>query len=345
MKRELTLADLFAAVREEQALKKRQRAKERAKERREESRRRALENSPERWRPPFVRTPWVQRTFGDMELTRTLGQFGVLVGASGIGKTSVLRAYASERAASTKFFTLNGSTGTKAGLEDLLGDAFGVPNLQGYRLYRAVREQLGCLGETEPSGNALLLFDEAQDLSREAIRDLRALSEADHSLPGCAMFFAGNESTLRGERRSRSGRFQDDDTWHRELRTVARRIAVDRRVDSVTEEDVDAIALAVGIDAASDPGAAGLLLQVAELPGCLGLVEQLLRTVKARGEPFTAESLKRAYEDHGRPRFVEQRELHSPRAPGAPATPFANHPDEVTQDEQPASARAFGRSA
>lgn len=135
--------------------------------------------------PSFVLTPTAENIFSILTFAQMAPDFGVVVGAPGIGKTTAINEY---RRRSTNVFlvTAEPTLSSPYNLLSALAIAAGVDEKRNAFISRAIAARMR-------DASALVVVDEAQHLSSQALDQLRAL----HDVAGAGVVVAGNESVLR----------------------------------------------------------------------------------------------------------------------------------------------------
>lgn len=206
----------------------RKRAEIAAKREAEAARRSALEERRrvrERWETPFVMTSAAGVVFGAIERCIRFGHNGLIVGAPGVGKTRTLleavrRSDALEGPA-VALVTVTGSMGNSAmALFDDIAPHLGVKPAYSISatLKRLSRE--ACFAP-------VMLFDDAQNLSLRALRDILSISEAAH----IQMIFLGNDEVLKIINSKQAA-----------IQQIARRLPVREEIPCILDTDADLIA-------------------------------------------------------------------------------------------------------
>lgn len=149
--------------------------------RRQRKRLRAIVPTP----PPFMQTKTAQRIVEIFIYAQTLHDMGLVIGPPGSGKTCAAIYY---RAANPAVFmaTMEPAKSSTHHLLSELGSVLRIAERSALRISDAVVSKL-------KDRDALLLIDEAQHLSSEAIDQLRTI----HDKAGCGVVLMGNESIVK----------------------------------------------------------------------------------------------------------------------------------------------------
>lgn len=219
----------------------------------------------------YVVTPSGVRVQTALEHSREHGEFVVIHGGPGVGKTITARRVASQHAGIC-MVTVDPTTSGLIPALELVAEELGVSEAVGgaKRLSALIRRRIEM--STEP---VVLLVDEAQHLSMAAVEALRAI----HDRCGCGLVLMGNEtsySRLVGGPRT---------AHYAQIRS---RIGLKVRVAKPTDDDVRYVAAAWGV---VDERALKVLREVAARPGALRTVSKLLLLCARKGEEITRETL------------------------------------------------------
>ncbi|ABS69745.1 B transposition protein domain protein [Xanthobacter versatilis] len=212
--------------------------------------------------PPFVATPTAREITDRLIYVQASADFGVIVGAAGIGKTSAIEEYR-RRSPNVWMMTADQSCKSANGMLAILADAIGVTERRSLWLSRAISNRVR-------GTSALIVIDEAQHLTTDALDQLRAIPDA----AGCGVVVAGNESLLvrlTGEKGAsaalRSQLFS---------RVGARFVGA-----SAKARDIEMLIAAWGV---TDEGVTKVLRAIARKPGALRLVGKTIRAASMYAE-------------------------------------------------------------
>ena len=221
----------------------------------------------------FCETPTAALVRGVIDLTRQIECMGAVIGAPGVGKTTVLQRYASEHRA--PYVVVNPAQATMPRMLACICEALGEPT--GTVAAASLHDRI-CMS-LRWRRRPVLLVDEAQHLGAIALNELRCI----HDEAGIPVMVAGNED-LRPH--------------IAELAQLASRIGPRATLTATTAADVEAVARHHGItDAAALAWLAGRSIGRAGLR----VVERLMRTAhRAAGtDPITVAHLEAAIDALG----------------------------------------------
>lgn len=137
--------------------------------------------------PGFVETPTARELFEALVYAQSLPEIAVVTLAAGCGKTTVARHFAATRPHVT-LVTMRPSTAGRGAMLAEIAAALDVTERNPVRLDRAIGARLA-----RSSRNTLLIVDEAQHLTDEAVNQLRFF----HDEVGCGLALLGNEAVWR----------------------------------------------------------------------------------------------------------------------------------------------------
>ncbi|MFC7663306.1 AAA family ATPase [Methylorubrum suomiense] len=175
---------------------------------------------------PFVMTSAASVVFAAIDRCQRFGHNGLVVGAPGVGKTRALeeavRRSGTMEGPPVGLVTVTGVMGnsTMALLEEV-APHLGVPTV--YGVAATLKRLCSDAGPFPP----ILLFDEAQNLSLRAARDLLAISEQAR----VQMLFLGNDEALKLVNSQKAA-----------IQQIARRLPVREEIDCILDADADLIA-------------------------------------------------------------------------------------------------------
>lgn len=222
--------------------------------------------------PGWQETRIGREAIGALEHAQVFSDLVVIGLGPGLGKTASIaqfkatrpRVYSAAMAPSTR-----GVPNALIELLDALGDveAKGTPQA----LSRRVQKKVG--------PGALIVIDEAQHLSQQAVDELRSI----HDRTAVGMVFSGDESVFQlfdGTRRAAYAQFHS-------------RIGLRLRRSRAYPEDADLLSRAAGVD---DPAMLKLLREIASKPGALrGQMKTLMhakRSAALLGEPLSTQLIR-----------------------------------------------------
>lgn len=205
--------------------------------------------------PSFVLTETAQNIFNILSFAQAAPDFGVVVGAPGIGKTKTILEY---RKRSTNVFLVTGEPTLSSPYNLLSAIALeaGVEEKRNAMISRAIAARMR-------GASALIVVDEAQHLSNQAFDQLRAL----HDLSGCGIVAAGNESALR---RLQGGQGPAGTQFAQLSSRVGMRLTQSR----ARSKDICAMLAAWSI---TNQAEATFLKSIAKKPGALRSLDKTLR--------------------------------------------------------------------
>jgi type II secretory pathway predicted ATPase ExeA len=232
---------------------------------------------------PFVEISTFKLIENRINLARRTRENVAITGAAGVGKSMALQQYVDRfEFGSAHLFTVSAVLGKTAGtLFGMIAERIGAPTgsnpaamLNGLkrRMYDIFYD------DSDP---AVLIFDEAQNLKLETLRDLLSLTDSpDMRL---TIVFSGNGQVLRVVNTAKNG-----------FEQIGRRVQFRLSIDGVTHEDTDLIADAFEV---RDNAGRRLLRAVGEAAHVAGVVTILkLARELAGGEPIGIDHLQSATE-------------------------------------------------
>lgn len=205
--------------------------------------------------PSFVLTETAQNIFNILSFAQTAPDFGVVVGAPGIGKTKTILEY-QRRSPNVFLVTGEPTLSSPHNLLAAIAIEAGVEEKRNAMISRAIGARLR-------GAAALIVVDEAQHLSNQAFDQLRAL----HDLSGCGIVAAGNESALR---RLQGGQ----GTAATQFAQLSSRVGMRLTQSRSRTKDVCAILAAWGVTSKPE---LDFLKSIARKPGALRSLDKTLR--------------------------------------------------------------------
>lgn len=231
--------------------------------------------------PGFIETRTAKSVMAALLYAQTMPSMAIVILGAGCGKTVCADHYIQTRPHAYKV-TMRPTTGSVHGMLLALADSLGVVERNPARLDTAIGERLKRNGR-----NTLLLVDEAQNLTDNAVNELRYLLDAF----GCGLGLLGNEelyTRLGGEKPTPA------------FAQIHRRIGMRVRQLQPHEEDIAALVAAWGI---TDPAAVKLAMAIGHKPGALSQISQTLmlagQIAAGRERAVTADDVKAAWRNRG----------------------------------------------
>lgn len=206
--------------------------------------------------PAYVATPTAREIMDRLTFAQAAGDFGVVVGVAGIGKTSAIDEYR-RRTPNVFVMTADQSCRTANGLLAILADEMGVAERRSLWLSRAIAGRVR-------GSSALIVVDEAQHLTTEALDQLRAIPDAAR----CGVIVAGNEGLLA---RLTGGKGATAAQYSQLYSRVGTRFVG----TAPKARDIEMLIAAWGIE---DDGANKLLRAIARKAGALRLMTKVIRS-------------------------------------------------------------------
>jgi DNA transposition AAA+ family ATPase len=226
--------------------------------------------------PTWQATLTAKKMIGTLSRAQTMGDLVVIGLGPGCGKTATCGQYRATRP-NVHLATMRPSTrGVNTCLVALLhamgvNDAKGTPQTLADRVIKLIM-----------GSGALLVIDEAQHLSVQAVEELRSI----HDITGCGLAFVGDERLFTIFSTSRSGEFAQ----------LSSRIGFRLRQGKPDAQDAAILAAAHGI---TDAKIIQVCTEIAMKPGALrGLTKVLLiarQTSAHLGEPLSDRSVRAAW--------------------------------------------------
>jgi DNA transposition AAA+ family ATPase len=201
--------------------------------------------------PVFMPTQTAKSILSRLKYAQILGDFALISGGPGLGKTSAIKQYAASRPRVT-VATMAPTTKSINAMLSCIVDAMDGSLLASSttKLGHRVRKSIG------DGKGALLIIDEAQQLSELAIEELRAI----HDQTGIGLALVGNaEIYTRLDGAARQANFAQ----------VTSRIGVKFNQNRPTRKDVEIILDGMGVD---NKPSRQFLHKVAQKPGALRAV-------------------------------------------------------------------------
>lgn len=205
--------------------------------------------------PDFVMTPTARDIIDRLTFAQAASDFGVIVGAAGIGKTTAITRYR-QMASNVWTMTADQSCKSAHGMLAILADEMGIAERRALWLSRAIATRVRAT-------SALIIIDEAQHLTTEALDQLRAIPDAAR----CGVVVAGNESLLA---RLKGGKGANAAHYAQLISRVGTRFVG----TSAKARDIDMLLEAWGI---TDAGTAKVLRRIARKAGALRLLTKTIR--------------------------------------------------------------------
>ena len=231
---------------------------------------------------PFVEISTCKLIHNRIDLARRTRENVAITGAAGVGKSMALQQYVDQAEYGRAYlFTVSGVLGKTAGtLFSMIAERIGAPtgSNPAAMLNGLKRRMYDIFYDDDP---AVLIFDEAQNLKLETLRDLLSLTDSpDMRL---TIVFSGNAQVLRVVNTAKNG-----------FEQIGRRVQFRLSIDGVTHEDTDLIADAFEV---RDNASRRLLRAVGEAAHIAGVVTILkLARELADGEPIDIDHLQSATE-------------------------------------------------
>lgn len=204
--------------------------------------------------PGFVTTPTAARVLGALAYAQMAGDIAVSYGNAGVGKTSSCRHYR-DSSPNVWIATMDPSTSGVVTCLQEIADALGLDTGGGARAI-AKRVEKRVLDT-----HGLLIIDEAQHLSVQALDQVRAI----HDATGIGIALVGNEGVFA---RMAGGRNAQ------QLDRLYSRVGKRLRLQQSSEADIVALIKAWGIE---DTECRATLIAIARGPGALRTLTKTLR--------------------------------------------------------------------
>lgn len=231
--------------------------------------------------PGFIQTPTAKRLTEALLYAQTMPEFTVATMGAGVGKTMTARNYVATRP-HAYIATMRPSTAARHAMLQELALTLDVFERNPARLDRAIGAKLKRNGR-----HTLLILDEAQNLSDEAVNQLRYLNDEF----GCGIALLGNEAVYR-----RFGTMLHDDKHDDASAQIQRRIGLRILQRQAIAGDVDAFLDGWSID---DAECRRLGHAIARKPGALGQLDKVLRLAHmiavGAGEKLSAIHIRKAW--------------------------------------------------
>lgn len=225
--------------------------------------------------PPYVATPTAREIMDRLIYVQAAGDFGVIVGAAGIGKTSALEEYL-RRSPNVWMITADQSCRSAGGMLAILADEMKVTERRSLWFSRAIAARVR-------GTSGLILVDEAQHLTTDALDQLRAIPDAAKG--SCGVVVAGNVSLLTrltGEKGAAAA-----------LRSQLYSRVGARFIASTSKaRDIEMLIAAWGI---TDVGVAKDLRDIARKAGALRLMTKVIRSAAMYAAGDEAAGIGRAH--------------------------------------------------
>lgn len=207
--------------------------------------------------PSFVATPTAREIMDRLIYVQAAGDFGVVVGAAGIGKSTTIEEYR-KRTPNVWMMTADQSCKSANGMLAVLADEIGISERRSLWLSRSIANRVR-------GTSALIVIDEAQHLTTEALDQLRAIPDATKGT--CGVVVAGNDSLLT--------RLTGVKGVSAALRAqLFSRVGARFVGTSAKARDIDMLISAWGV---GETGAVKVLRSIARKPGTLRLLTKTIR--------------------------------------------------------------------
>lgn len=224
---------------------------------------------------PFQETPTAKRIWAGLEHAQVFEDLTVIGVGPGLGKTETIKQYRAMRPRVWVSTMAPSTRGVPNALVEVLG-AMGDPDARG------TPQALSRRVAAKATQGALLIIDEAQHLSQQAVDEFRSI----HDRTGVGLVFSGDESVFSlfdGTRRSAFAQFHS-------------RIGFRVRQSRPLPGDAAMLAAAHGI---TDPAIIKLCVEIANKPGALRGVTKTLRLAKRAAamtdQPLTTTLIREAW--------------------------------------------------
>ncbi|EJV0369623.1 AAA family ATPase [Vibrio vulnificus] len=227
--------------------------------------------------PGFVMTKTAEQIITDITFAHAVAEDGIVVvyGSPGVGKTQALKRYKQDSNNVWLLFASPARSSITAFLYSLALE-IGImnPTKRKDDLSRAITSKLS-------GSEGVIIIDEAQHLSFEALEELRIIQE-ETSIP---MVLSGNKKTYA----KMTGGARTED-----FAQLFSRIAKKRNINKVKQADVRAIAGAWGVHGEAERS---LMIQISERPGGLRLLTKTLKlaAMYAQSNPITENVLRKSF--------------------------------------------------
>jgi len=225
--------------------------------------------------PPYQDTPTSKRVFGALEHGQVFHDLVVVGLAPGLGKTATIKQFTATRPRVWVATMAPSTRGVPNALVEVLG-AMGDPDARG------TPQALSRRVAAKATEGALLVIDEAQHLSQQAVDEFRSI----HDKTGVGLVFSGDESIFSlfdGTRRSAFAQFHS-------------RIGMRLRQSKPLVGDAAVLAAAHGV---TEGPLVKLCVEIANKPGALrGLTKTLLlakRMAAMADQPLTTTLIREAW--------------------------------------------------
>ncbi|RKR03603.1 AAA family ATPase [Maricaulis maris] len=227
--------------------------------------------------PDFLDLGFAQSVMSTLAIAQVMPAMVMITADAGNGKTMAARRYVETRA-NTFLVTMTPHTRSIHNMLAEIAAEIGVEEKSSGKLVRAIGKRVERVGD-----GTLLIIDEAQNLSDEAINQLRCFVDNYR----CGIALVGNRETY-----GRFASWGQGDQYGQLRRRVFRRI----RRDKPSKEDLTAFVSAWGV---TDPKQVEFLTGVGLKPGALGQIDMTIKlarlTAEGRGRAVTLADLKSAW--------------------------------------------------
>ncbi|AUN31272.1 AAA family ATPase [Niveispirillum cyanobacteriorum] len=225
--------------------------------------------------PTFQMTSSAQDMLSVLQWAQTFRDFGLIVGGAGVSKTATCLHYAGTKP-QVFMATMRPSSGAIGSMLKQIVRDLKIGERNAGQFSTAIVEKLAV-------GQSLLIIDEGQHLTSEALDELRTLRDEAK----CGLILAGNESILGAlEGGGRRAHFAPM------FSRVGMRITITKPKDA----DISAMIAAWGVN---DPGEVRFLAGIARKPGALRVLDRTMKFASAlavgAGEARSIDHIRSAY--------------------------------------------------
>lgn len=232
---------------------------------------------------PYLATSTFKLIHNRINLARRTRENVAITGSAGVGKTIALKSYVeAEDFGIAHFFPVTRDLGKSAGtLYEVVAESVGTTRAANpASTMRAIKKRLK-EAFWDYSTPCLLVFDEAQNIKLETMRDLLTLTEDDDTF--VTIVFAGNADVLKVV-----------NTENNKFKSMGRRCQFQMTIDGVTHEDADLMADAFEV---RDGACLRLLRAISEKDHISGVVTVLkIAREIAEAKPIAIDHLRASVE-------------------------------------------------